>query len=211
MGERIEIHPVNPQPRLIRRAVEVLREGGVIAYPTDSCYALGCRIGDKDAQTRIQRIRQIDDRRHNFTLICRDLSELSLYARVDNAQFRLLKALTPGPFTFILRATHEVPRRLQNEKRKTIGLRVPQHVIVAALLAELGEPIMSATLIPPGEDRAVSDPEDIETGLGRELDLIVDGGNCGIEPTTVLDLVEGLPPLLIRQGRGDASAFLAEA
>lgn len=211
MGERIEIHPVNPQPRLIRRAVEVLRAGGVIAYPTDSCYALGCRIGDKDAQTRIQRIRQIDDRRHNFTLICRDLSELSLYARVDNAQFRLLKALTPGPFTFILRATHEVPRRLQNEKRKTIGLRVPQHVIVAALLAELGEPIMSATLIPPGDDRAVSDPEDIETGLGRELDLIVDGGNCGIEPTTVLDLVEGLPPVLIRQGRGDAGAFLAEA
>lgn len=208
MGERIEIHPVNPQPRLIRRAVDVLRSGGVIAYPTDSCYALGCRIGDKDAQTRIQRIRQIDDRRHNFTLICRDLSELSLYARVDNAQFRLLKALTPGPFTFILRATHEVPRRLQNEKRKTIGLRVPQHAIVAALLAELGEPIMSATLIPPGEDRAASDPEDIEAGLGRELDLIVDGGNCGIEPTTVLDLVEGLPPVLIRQGRGDASAFV---
>lgn len=208
MGERIEVHPVNPQARLIRRAVEVLRSGGVIAYPTDSSYALGCRLGDKDAQLRIQRIRRIDGKRHNFTLICRDLSELSLYARVDNAQFRLLKALTPGPFTFILRATHEVPRRLQNEKRKTIGLRVPQHVVVDALLAELGEPIMSATLILPDETWAACDPDEIETHIGRELDLILDGGNCGVEPTTVLDLVEGLPPVLVRQGRGDASAFL---
>ncbi len=208
VSERLHIHPVNPQPRLIRRAVELLREGGVIVYPTDSSYALGCQLGDKAAQERIQRLRQVDEKAHNFTLVCRDLSEIATYARVDNGQFRLLKALTPGPFTFILRATHEVPRRLQNPKRKTVGLRVPEHTVVAALLEALGEPIMSSTLLLADEDWPSNDVDEIDHRLGKLVDAIIDAGPCSPEPTTVLDLVDGLPPVLVRQGRGDASAFV---
>jgi tRNA threonylcarbamoyl adenosine modification protein (Sua5/YciO/YrdC/YwlC family) len=206
MSQLFQIHPDNPQPRLIRQAVEIIRAGGVIAYPTDSSYALGCRLDDKAALERIRLIRRTD-KNHNFTLVCRDLSEIATYARVDNSQYRLLKAATPGPFTFILRATHEVPRRLQNPRRKTIGIRVPDNVIVRALLGELGEPIMSTTLILPGEDLPLNDPELIQAQLGHAVDLIIDGGPCGHEPTTVLDLVDGVPHL-VRQGKGDARPFL---
>ncbi|HXH02523.1 MAG TPA: L-threonylcarbamoyladenylate synthase [Candidatus Competibacteraceae bacterium] len=207
MSQFFQIHPDNPQPRLIRQAVEILREGGVIAYPTDSSYALGCRLGDKGAMERIVRIRRLDSS-HNFTLVCRDLSEIATYARVDNWQYRLLKAATPGPFTFILRATHEVPRRLWNPKRRTIGIRVPDHIIVRALLAELDEPILSCTLILPGEDLPLNDPEEIRARLEHQVDLVIAAGPCSHEPTTVLDL-SGEAPVLLRQGRGDASAFLA--
>lgn len=206
MSQFLEIHPDNPQPRLIQQAVEIVRAGGVLAYPTDSSYALGCRLDDKEAAERIRRIRQAD-RQHNFTLVCRDLSELATYARVDNSQYRLLKAATPGPFTFILRATHEVPRRLQHPRRKTIGIRVPDHPIVQALLSALGEPIMSVTLILPGDDLPLNDPDEIQDRLQHEVDLIIAGGPCGHEPTTVLDLVEGAPQL-VRQGKGDATPFL---
>lgn len=206
MSQYFQVHPVNPQPRLIRRAVEILGDGGVIVYPTDSCYALGCRIGDKGAMERIERIRRAD-KDHHFTLVCRDLSEIAVYARVDNPQYRLLKAATPGPFTFILRATHEVPRRLQNPKRKTIGIRVPDHVIVQALLEALGEPLMSTTLILPGDDLPLSDPEEFRDRLEKQVDLIIDGGACGHEASTVLDLVEE-PAQLLRQGKGDATPFL---
>ena len=205
MSQFFAIHPETPQPRLVKRAVEILREGGVIAYPTDSCYALGCRIGDKNAVERIARIRQTD-KEHNFTLVCRDLSEISNYARVDNWAFRLLKAHTPGPYTFILPATSEVPKRLQNPKRKTIGIRVPEHPIAQALLEELGEPIMSSTLILPGEEMPMTDPEDIREALEHQLELVIDGGHCGIEPTTVIVLEKG-DVHVARQGRGDPSVF----
>jgi len=207
MAQYFEVHPTHPQARLIKRAVEILRDGGVIVYPTDSSYALGCHIGDKDAVERIRRIRRVDES-HNFTLVCRDLSELATYARVSNADFRILKALTPGPYTFLLAATKDVPRRLQHPKRKTIGLRVPDHPIVSALLAELHEPIMSSTLILPGEDLPASEPEEIRERLERLVDLVIDGGNCGIEPTTVLALENG-QVTLVRAGKGDAGAFLA--
>lgn len=206
MSQFFQIHPQDPQPRLIRRAVDILRSGAVIAYPTDSSYALGCQIGDKGAMETIQRIRRTD-KEHNFTLVCRDLSEIAIYARVDNTRYRLLKAATPGPFTFILKATHEVPRRLQNPKRKTIGIRVPDHAIVRALLEELGEPIMSSTLLLPGEEVPLNDPETIREQLEHELGLVIDGGGCSHEPTTVIDLVDDEPQLL-RQGRGDATPFL---
>ncbi len=206
IGQFLHIHPYNPQLRLIHQAVEVLRQGGVIVYPTDSSYALGCHLDDKSAADRIRRIRQTD-KHHNFTLVCRDLSEIATYARVDNQQYRLLKAATPGPFTFILRATHEVPRRLQHPKRKTIGIRVPDNAIVAALLEQLGEPIMSCTLILPGEDQPLNDPDAIREQLEHHVDLIIDAGPCDQWPTTVLDFVDGAPQL-IRQGKGDASAFL---
>lgn len=206
MSQLVKIHPDNPQPRLIRLAVEIIREGGVIAYPTDSSYALGCQLDDKTAAERIRRIRRTD-KNHNFTLVCRDLSEIATYARVDNSQYRLLKAATPGPFTFILRATHEVPRRLQHPRRKTIGIRVPENAIVQSLLSELGEPIMSTTLILPGEELPLNDAEDIQAHLNHQVDLIIDGGSGGHDPTTVLDLVDGIPQL-IRQGKGDASPFL---
>jgi tRNA threonylcarbamoyl adenosine modification protein (Sua5/YciO/YrdC/YwlC family) len=206
MSQFFQIHPVNPQPRLIHQAVEIIQTGGVIVYPTDSSYALGCRLDDKAAADRIRRIRQTD-KNHNFTLVCRDLSEIATYARLDNSQYRLLKAATPGPFTFILRATHEVPRRLQHPRRKTIGIRVPDHAIVRALLTELGEPIMSTTLILPGEELPLNDPEAIREQLEHHVDLIIDGGPCGYQPTTVIDLVEGVPQLT-RQGKGDASPFL---
>ena len=206
MSRFLQIHPANPQPRLIAQAAECLREGAVIVYPTDSSYALGCQLGDKAAAERIRHIRQTD-RHHNFTLVCRDLSEIATYAKVDNQRFRLLKAATPGPFTFILQATHEVPRRLQHPRRKTIGIRVPDNAIVRALLAELGEPIMSCTLILPGDEWPLSDPEEIEDRLANTVDLIVDGGPGQHEPTTVLDLT-GDALQLIREGLGDASPFL---
>ncbi|MDA1107752.1 MAG: L-threonylcarbamoyladenylate synthase [Proteobacteria bacterium] len=194
-------HPQNPQPRLINQAVAAIRAGGVIVYPTDSCYALGCHIGDKAAMERIRRIRNVDDK-HNFTLVCRDLSEIATYAMVDNTAYRLMKSLTPGPYTFILRATHEVPRRLQHPKRKTIGLRVPDNAIVQALLETLGEPLMSSTLIMPGTGLPLNDIDEMEALLKHQVDMIIDGGNCGLEPTTVVDLVEATP-LVTRHGKGD--------
>jgi tRNA threonylcarbamoyl adenosine modification protein (Sua5/YciO/YrdC/YwlC family) len=200
MAQFFEIHPTHPQPRLIRQAVSIVREGGVIVYPTDSCYALGCLMGDKAAQERIRRIRQVDHR-HHFTLVCRDLSEIAIYARVGNADYRLLKSLTPGAYTFLLKATHEVPRRLQNPKRKTIGIRVPDHPVAQALLEELGEPLMSSTLLLPGEDLPMTESYEIRERLEHEVDLVIDGGLCGTEPTTVIDLA-GDHPELVRQGRG---------
>jgi tRNA threonylcarbamoyl adenosine modification protein (Sua5/YciO/YrdC/YwlC family) len=202
---RLELHPVNPQARLVRQAVELLRGGGVIAYPTDSCYALGCHIGDKDALERIRRIRDAD-RHHHFTLVCRDLTEIARYAKVDTRQFRLLKACTPGPYTFLLEATRETPRRLQHEKRRTIGIRVPDHEVPRMLLAELGEPIMSSTLMLPGDDLPLNDADEIEARLGREIDALLDGGACGVEPTTVVDLA-AWPPVVLRQGRGSLAPF----
>jgi tRNA threonylcarbamoyl adenosine modification protein (Sua5/YciO/YrdC/YwlC family) len=202
---RLELHPVNPQARLVRQAVELLRGGGVIAYPTDSCYALGCHIGDKDALERIRRIRDAD-RHHHFTLVCRDLTEIARYVKVDTRQFRLLKACTPGPYTFLLEATRETPRRLQHEKRRTIGIRVPDHEVPRMLLAELGEPIMSSTLMLPGDDLPLNDGEEIEARLGREIDALLDGGACGVEPTTVVDLATW-PPVVLRQGRGSLAPF----
>jgi len=205
MAQYFQIHPTHPQQRLIKRAVDIVRHGGVIAYPTDSSYALGCHIGDKSAMERIRRIRRVEDR-HNFTLVCRDLSEVAQYARVGNADYRLLKANTPGPYTFILPATREVPRRLQHPKRRTIGLRVPDHVIAQALLAELNEPLMSSTLILPGEDLPLSDPEEIRHRLEHDVDLVVDGGFCGLEPTTVVELEDG-QATVARQGKGDNARF----
>lgn len=205
MSQFFSIHPENPQSRLIKQAVEILHKGGVIAYPTDSSYALGCHIGDKSAMQRIARLRQFD-KKHHFTLVCRDLSELGVYAKVDNSSFRLMKACTPGPYTFILKATREVPKRLQNPKRKTIGLRVPDNPIVLALLEELGEPMMSTTLLVPGDDYPLSDPEHIREVWEKQLDLIIDGGNCGLEATSVVDLVTGQPEIL-RRGKGDVTLF----
>jgi tRNA threonylcarbamoyl adenosine modification protein (Sua5/YciO/YrdC/YwlC family) len=200
MSQYFQIHPVNPQARLIRQAVEILRADGLIVYPTDSSYALGCHVGDKRGMERIRRIRAIDNK-HNFTLVCRDLSEIAIYARVDNSAYRLLRSLTPGPYTFILSATHEVPRRLQNPKRKTIGIRVPDHPIAQALLADLGQPLMSSTLILPGKDIPETEAEEIRERLESEVDLVIDGGHCGFEPTTVIDMSEGAPQVL-RQGCG---------
>ena len=200
MSQYFQIHPVNPQARLIRQAVEILRADGLIVYPTDSSYALGCHVGDKRGMERIRRIRAIDNK-HNFTLVCRDLSEIAIYARVDNSAYRLLRSLTPGPYTFILSATHEVPRRLQNPKRKTIGIRVPDHPIAQALLADLGQPLMSSTLILPGKDIPETEAEEIRERLESEVDLVIEGGHCGFEPTTVIDMSEGAPQVL-RQGCG---------
>jgi len=203
MSQFFQIHTETPQPRLVRQAVEMLRDGAVIIYPTDSGYALGCCIGDKDALERIRQIRRLDDR-HNFTLVCRDLSEIATYAKVDNSSYRLLKTLTPGPYTFILPATREVPRRLQHPKRKTIGLRVPDNAIAQALLAELGEPMMSTTLILPGDDMPLSDPYEFRNTLEKQVDLIIDGGYGDLESTTVIDLVDGVPAV-VRRGKGDLS------
>ncbi len=204
MSQFFQIHPENPQARLVYRAVEIIRDGGVVVYPTDSSYAIGCHLGDKQAMERIRRIRQLDDK-HHFTLMCRDLSEIATYAKVDNQAYRLIKALTPGPYTFLLVATHEVPRRLQHAKRKTIGLRVPDDRIAQAMLEELREPIMSSTLILPGAEFPETDAEDIRDRLEHQVDLIIDGGNCGLEPTTVVDLASGSAPVVLRQGKGDAS------
>jgi len=200
MSLYLEIHPQNPQPRLIKQAVEIIRKGGVIVYPTDSSYALGCHIGDKTALTRLRRIRKIDEK-HNLTLVCRDLSEIATYAKINNADYRLLKSLTPGPYTFILPGTSEVPRRLMHPKRRHIGLRVMDHPVVNALLDELNQPLMSCTLILPGEELPVTDAEDIRELLDNQVDLIIDGGNCGVEPTTVISLTEEVP-VLRRQGKG---------
>ncbi len=205
MAQYFQIHPTHPQPRLVKRAVAIVRAGGVIAYPTDSSYALGCHLGDKAAMERIRRIRRVGAE-HHFTLVCRDLSELAQYARVTNADYRLLKTATPGAYTFILPATREVPRRLQHAKRKTIGLRVPGHAIAQALLAELGEPLMSSTLIFPGEDLPPSDPEEIRARLEHDVDLVVDGGFCGLEPTTVVVLEDGRATV-VRQGKGELVPF----
>jgi tRNA threonylcarbamoyl adenosine modification protein (Sua5/YciO/YrdC/YwlC family) len=206
MASIVEVHPTDPQPRRIAQVVSAIRDGGLIAYPTDSSYALGCHIGDKKAMDRIHRIRQTN-KNHNFTLVVRDLSEISLYARVDNWAYRLLKSLTPGPYTVILQATREVPKRLQNPRRRTIGLRVPDHPIVAALLEALGEPIMSSTLLLPGDDMPLTDPYEIDRRIGHEIELIVDAGPTGIEPTTVIDLSGGSVEIL-RKGRGDVSSLL---
>ena len=205
MSQFFQIHPETPQKRLINQAVDILRKGGVIVYPTDSAYAIGCHLGDKQAADRIKRIRRLDDK-HNFTLMCRDLSDIGVFAKVDNTQYRLLKNFTPGAYTFILDATSEVPRRLLHPKRKTIGMRVPDNAIVQALLAELGEPIMSSTLILPGDEDRMTDPYDIRETLEHELDLIIDGGFCGLEATTVVNMT-GDAPEVTRVGKGDPEPF----
>ncbi len=205
MAQTFQIHPQNPEPRLIKQAVSVLLSGGVIIYPTDSTYALGCHIGDKNALERIRRIRQLDDR-HNFTLMCADLSAISTYAKVSNSAYRLLKAYTPGPYTFILSATAEVPRRLMHPKRKTIGLRIPDNRVAQALLQELGEPIMSTSLILPGEAIPLSEIYEIEDRMENLVDLIVESDACGLEATTVVDLVDG-DAKLVREGKGDPEPF----
>lgn len=205
MSQFFTLYPDNPQPRLIKQAAAILRDGGVIALPTDSSYALACHLGDKSAQDRIRTIRAVDDK-HHFTLMCRDLSEIAVYARVDNQQFRLLKANTPGSYTFILEATREVPKRLQHPKRNTIGLRVPDHPITLALLAELDEPLLTMTLILPDETMPMHAADSIRDQLEHQLDLIIDAGACGIEPTTVIDLTHGEPQLM-RAGRGALSPF----
>lgn len=205
MSQLFSVHPTHPQPRLIRQAAQIVREGGLIVFPTDSAWALGGHIGDAGLLTRIRRIRVVDDR-HHFTLMCRDLSEIGTYARVDNALFRLLKATTPGTYTFILEATRELPRRVMHPKRKTIGLRVPDHPVVSALLEELGEPLLTSTLLLPGEDLPLSDIDDIVERVGKQVDLIIEAGACGPEATTVIDLTSGAPELL-RAGKGDPSPF----
>jgi tRNA threonylcarbamoyl adenosine modification protein (Sua5/YciO/YrdC/YwlC family) len=205
VAQFFSIHPVNPQPRLIRQAADIVRQGGVIAYPTDSCYGLGCHIGDKTALERLRRIRGIGEN-HHLTLMCRDLAEVGGFAHIDNAQFKLLKSVTPGSYTFILHATREVPRRLLHPRRKTIGVRVPDHPIALALLAELDEPLLSATLSLPDEARPLSDAQEIRERLEHELDLIIDSGPCGDEPTTVVDLT-GDAPALLRSGRGALQPF----
>lgn len=205
MSQYFNIHPENPQQRLIQQAVAIIRSGGVVVYPTDSAYAIGCQLGDKKGVDQIRQIRQLD-KHHNFTLMCRSLAELGTYAKVDNPDFRLLKANTPGPYTFILEATSEVPRRLMHPKRKTIGLRVPENPIALALLEELGEPLMSVTLIMPGDELPLTDPYDIRDLLEKRVDLIIDGGYCGLEPTTVVDFTAEVPAL-VRQGKGDFAPF----
>jgi tRNA threonylcarbamoyl adenosine modification protein (Sua5/YciO/YrdC/YwlC family) len=205
LSQYFELHPVNPQLRLIRRAADIVRAGGVIAYPTDSCYALGCHIGDKGALERVRRIRQAD-RHHHFTLVCRDVGESARFARIDTPQFRLLKACTPGPYTFLLPATRETPRRLRHERRRTIGIRVPDHPVPRLLLAELGEPLMSSTLIIPGDPLPLTDAREIRERLEHDIDAVLDGGNCGVEPTTVVDLAV-TPPAIVRRGKGDIALF----
>lgn len=205
MSQFFAIHPTHPETRLIKRAVDIVRKGGVIAYPTDSCYAIGCHIGDKHAMERIRRIRGVDER-HHFTLVCRDLSDIGVFAKVDNAQYRLLKAHTPGTYTFILDATRELPRRLAHPKRATVGVRVPEHPVTHALLTELNEPLLSSTLMLPGDVDPLNDAETIRANLEHQLDLILDGGACGIEPTTVIDL-SGSAPILVRRGKGDIASF----
>jgi tRNA threonylcarbamoyl adenosine modification protein (Sua5/YciO/YrdC/YwlC family) len=200
LSQYFELHPQNPQPRLLRQAVQILRGGGLIAYPTDSCYALGCHIGDAAALERIRRLRQAD-RHHHFTLVCGDLAEIARFARVETWQFRILKSATPGPFTFLLPATRETPRRLQHPQRRTIGVRIPDHIVPRSLLAELGEPIMSSTLLLPGEEMPLNDGREIRARLEHEIDAVLDSGSCGLQPTTVIDLSVS-PPVVLRQGLG---------
>jgi tRNA threonylcarbamoyl adenosine modification protein (Sua5/YciO/YrdC/YwlC family) len=199
-SEYFELHPITPQLRLIRRAADIVREGGVIAYPTDSCYALGCHINDKNALERLRVIRRAD-RHHHFTLVCADLADVGRFARLDTWQFRLLKACTPGPYTFLLHATRETPRRLQHERRHTIGVRIPAHPVPHMLLTELGEPLMSSTLILPGDPEPLTHGHEIQERLEHEIEAVLDGGDCGIEPTTVVDLSSS-PPVIVRQGKG---------
>lgn len=208
MSQFFIIHSSNPQARLIKQVAELVRKGAVIVYPTDSGYALGCHLGDKDAVTRIRKIRNVDDK-HHMTLVCRDLSEIAHYARLDNVQFRLLKRNTPGSYTFILDATKEVPKRLQHPKRSTIGLRIPDHPVALALLEELREPLLSSSLILPGAEMAMHDAEEINDILANQVDLVIDGGPVGLEPTTVIDL-SGESPVLVRRGKGDARPFLLD-
>lgn len=205
MSKIIKIHPTTPQIRLLRQAAALIRQGGVLVYPTDSCYALGCHIGDKKALDRIRAIRQLDEK-HHFTLMCRDLSELATYARVNNIVYRLLRMYTPGSYTFLLPATKEVPKRLQHPNRKTIGIRVPDHPIALALLEVLNQPIMSSTLVLSGMDAPLIEPQAIQELLGHQVDLIIDGGYCGIEPTTMIDLTGDMPTVL-RRGKGDPKPF----
>lgn len=209
VSQFFQIHPENPQARLIKQAVEIIKNGGVVVYPTDSSYAVGCHIGDKSAVERIRRLRQLDDK-HNFTLVCSDLSQLGLFAKVDTGAFRLLKAHTPGPYTFILNATREVPRMLMHPKRRTIGLRVPSHPIAMALLEQLGEPLMSVSLIMPGDAEPLSDPYEMRQVLEHHVDLIIDGGFGGLEASTVINLA-GDEPEVIRVGCGDPAPFAAQA
>ena len=205
MAQLFTVHPQNPQPRLIRQAADIVRRGGVIVYPTDSCYALGCQIGNKAAMERIRTIRQLDER-HHLTLMCRDLAEVGEYARLDNKQFRLLKATTPGSYTFILQATREVPKRLLHPSRRTIGLRVPDHNVVKALLEEVREPLLSSTLHLPGDDAPLNDIEEIRTRLEHAVDLVIDAGSCGVVPTTVIDFT-GDAAVITRLGKGDTALF----
>jgi tRNA threonylcarbamoyl adenosine modification protein (Sua5/YciO/YrdC/YwlC family) len=209
MSIYLQLHPISPQRRFIRQAVECLRAGGVIVYPTDSCYALGCHIGDKTALERIRVIRDTD-RNHHFTLVCRDLADVGKYAVVENWQYRLLRAHTPGPYTFLLKASRETPRRLKHERRGTIGLRVPDHPITQMLLTDLGEPVMSSTLLLPGEELPRTDAKDIYDLLERKVDLVLDGGNCGLVPTSVIDL-SGEQAEVVRVGRGDVTPFAGSA
>ena len=205
MSQFFQIHPDNPQHRLIKQAAQIVGAGGIIALPTDSSYALVCHLDDKNAVERLRRIREIDDK-HHLTLLCRDLSDIANYAKVDNRQYRLLKSATPGPYTFILEATKEVPRRLSHPSRKTIGLRVPQHAIAQALLEELGQPLIGTTLMLPGEVLPLNDPEEIREYLEKQLDCVIDGGGCSLEPTTVVDLT-GSEPVVLREGRGSIGLF----
>jgi tRNA threonylcarbamoyl adenosine modification protein (Sua5/YciO/YrdC/YwlC family) len=205
MSQFFHVHPDNPQGRLIKQAAQIVHGGGIVALPTDSSYALVCHLDDKSAVERVRRIRGIDDK-HHLTLLCRDLSEIGQYARVDNRQYRLLKAATPGPYTVILEASREVPRRVSHPSRKTIGVRVPDHAIAQALLAELGQPLLGTTLMLPDDDQLLNDAEEIRARLEKQLDLIIDGGACSLDPTTVIDLT-GAEPVLVRQGRGDPAMF----
>ena len=205
MAQRFELHPENPQDRIVKQAVYRLKQGALAIYPTDSCYAFGCTLDNLAAARSIAKIRQTD-KDHNFTLVCSNLAEISSYARVENSTYRLLKAHTPGPYTFILQATHDVPRKVQNPKHKTIGIRVPDHPVTKAILEELGEPIMSSTLIMPNDELPLNDPEEICDRLDNFVDIIITSGSCGIEPTTVVDLTKGVPRLL-RTGKGDTSDF----
>jgi tRNA threonylcarbamoyl adenosine modification protein (Sua5/YciO/YrdC/YwlC family) len=205
MSQYFEIHSTHPEKRLIKRAVDIMRGGGLIAYPTDSCYALGCQIGDKAAMEKMRQVRGIDDR-HHLTLVCRDLSEIGTFAKVDNAQYRLLKSHTPGSYTFILRATRELPRRLAHPRRATVGVRVPEHEVAQALLAELDAPMLSSTLILPGDAEPLNDAATIRARMQHQLDLILDGGPCGVQPTTIIDLSEDIP-ILVRRGKGEVESF----
>lgn len=205
MSRRLELHPETPQPRMLRAAADCLRAGGVIAYPTDSCYALGCALGAKTAMERIQSLRQAG-KGHFFTVVCRDLSEIARFAVVENWQYRLLRSFTPGPYVFVLRATREVPRRLLDARRKTVGIRVPDHAVVRAMLRDYPDPILSTTLQLPGDDMPMTDGREIETRIGHAVDLVLDAGNCGLEPSTIVDL-SGDAPRLLRAGKGDPRPF----
>ena len=205
MSQYFKVHPVDPQRRLLQGAVEIIQAGGIVVYPTDSSYAFGWQIGDKAALEKIRRIRQTE-RDHDFTLVCRDLSDIATYAKVDNSEYRLLRAHTPGPYTFILRATHETPKRLQDPKRRSIGIRVPDHVIAQGLLEILGEPLMSSTLLLPGDSLPLTEPDDVVARVGKLVDAIIDGGACGMEPTSIIDLSRG-DVTVLRKGKGDTSAF----